>query len=101
MSLFLFVRRFCRRLRFTFRFREMWDWEYESCNRCGINYRLPIDVQNDVWIVVNGKEGGCLCVNCFLQIAEEKGFIVKKEHIHQLYVFNPKGKGFDIIRKGG
>ena len=95
----LFIKRFFRRLRYCFRLEEMWKWEYESCNNCGINYRLPIGIRDDIWLKVNGKEEGCLCINCFLQIAEKKEVEIKKEYIDKLYKFNPKGLCFDIINR--
>jgi len=88
------TKRFLWRLRYAFRLREICTWKCESCRHCGINYRLLIGIRDDIWIAVNGKERGCLCVNCFLQIAQEKNIKILDEHIRKLYVFS---SGFYII----
>jgi len=93
----LFIKRLYRRLKFAFRFKEMYTWEYESCNLCGINYRLPIGIVDKTWLAVNGKSEGCLCVNCFLQLAQEKGIEITIDDIERLYVFNPDANCFYII----
>ena len=95
----LFLIHFFRRLRFAFRLREIWKWEYENCYSCGSNYRLPAEIRDDIWIKVNGRSEGCLCVDCFLQIASEKGIKIKEEHFIRIWVFNPErgGNYFDMI----
>jgi len=78
----------------------MWLWEYESCNRCGNCYRLPYIVKDDIWLKINGREGGCLCFNCFIQIANEKNVLVQLEDIEVLWVFQKEGTYcFNIIGK--
>lgn len=79
----------------------MWKWKYESCSRCGINYRMPMLVNDEIWLAVNGKEGGCLCANCFIQIAQEKSIDIQSEYIERLYVFDPDRRGFNIIDRIG
>ena len=94
----LFLIHFFRRLRFAFRLREIWKWEYENCRRCGINYRLPIGIEDSIWIKVNGRLGGCLCVNCFLILANKKGIRIEKDHFVRMGVFNPEhGPCYDLI----
>ncbi len=99
----LFLIRFFRRLRFTFRLCEIWRWGYENCRSCGINYRLPVNVKDGTWIKVNGIEEGCLCINCFLQIAHDKGIGIEKKHFDNMWIFDPERnlKGIDIIGEIG
>jgi len=99
MSTKLFLKVFFRRLRFAFRLKEIWKWEYENCRRCGINYRLPIGIEDSIWIKVNGRLGGCLCVNCFLILANKKGIRIEKDHFVRMGVFNPERDGpcYDLI----
>ncbi len=105
MNIRLFLRVFFRRLRFAFRLREIWGWEYENCGSCGSANRLTIELKDDVWVKVNGRFGGCLCVDCFLQIASSKGIRIRKEDFTWMWAFNPKmassrlssSNDFDII----
>ena len=77
---------------------EAITWECESCNRCGICYRLPYRMKDEVWVRVVGHEGGLLCFDCFIRTAEEKGVEIKLEDIESLWVFQAEGhKCFDIV----
>ena len=97
----LFIRRFLRRLKYAFRLHEMWQWQYESCTKCGLNYRMVIWVRTEKWLKVNEKEQGCLCPSCFFQIAQEKMIEISCKDIIDLWVFDPGEKNsFDIIRGG-
>jgi len=99
MSTKMFLKHFFRRLRFAFRLRDIWEWEYENCGSCGSNYRSDYGIKDDIWIKVNGRSGGCLCVDCFLQLASKKFIKIKKEHFTRMGVFNPErgGNYFDLI----
>lgn len=97
----LFAKRFFRRLKHLLRIHEMWTWEYESCNRCGCCYRLPAGWVDDIWLEVNGRENGCLCVDCFLTLAQAKGIDIRLDDIERLYVFSPKGCCFYVIEPTG
>ncbi len=92
-----FIKRFLARIRYAFRLKEIWSWRYEACNHCGSNYRLPHIIDNDTWIKVNGGEGGLLCFDCFLQLAQEKEVNFQLKHIDHLWVFHPDGESFDIL----
>jgi len=81
-----FLRRIFNRFIFALRFKDMWDWSYESCDNCGINYRLPFRVRDKVWLEVHGEKTGCLCVNCFLEEAEKKNIKLKLEDLG-LWIF--------------
>lgn len=41
------------------------------CNECGRNVHDFI-VPNELWIMINGSEGGVLCYDCFCNKADEK-----------------------------
>lgn len=68
----VFLRRFAARLRYAFRFRDMWTWKLESCRRCGCTYRVVSHWKDLTWLNVTGREGGCLCLNCFVELANER-----------------------------
>ena len=91
-----FIKRFFRRLKYAFSFKEIVSWESESCYKCGCNYRLCINAKQETWNKVVGSENGCLCANCFLTLAESKGIQLCKKDLGQIWVFNPNGKSFDI-----
>ena len=93
----LFIKRFLVRLSNLLRFREMWGWEYESCNRCGSCYRLATGWLDSKWIEVNGRYGGCLCFDCFMIVSQEKHINIVREDIERLWVFDPVGECFNII----
>lgn len=99
-SLKIKIRRFIIRLKHAFRFKEIVKWEYETCDKCGIDYRLSCAIKDSVWVKVNNRKEGCLCINCFLKIAQEKKVGVKREDILWLWVFDPEDKSsgcFDLI----
>lgn len=92
------LRRFIRRLQFAFDFKSLWAWGYETCSKCGMDYRLVIDIKDQTWLLVNGTDSGCLCNNCFLKIAQEKNINISLDDFNKLWVFNPNGNSFDIIK---
>ena len=73
------LRRLPRRIRHAFRVREMFEWEYESCERCGACFSLCYQVRDDLWVRVYGSDGGCLCLGCFLSRASKSGISVHRE----------------------
>lgn len=96
-----FLQRFFRRVRHAFRWRELWTWKYESCNRCGSTYRLPTGWYDEVWIRVNGRKEGCLCIDCFLTQAQKKRIGISIKSFERLWVFDPEGGSggcFDILK---
>jgi len=97
----IFFKRVFRRFIHFLRFKEMWLWEYESCNRCGSCYRLPAGWIDSKWLAINGKEKGCLCIDCFLILAQEKNISINIRDIERMYVFDPSGEssGFFYIIK--
>ncbi len=90
------IKTFLARFRYLFRFNEILS-PYEKCNRCGLDYCLCINVEDEKWIEVNGKDEGCLCIDCFLKIAKNKRIEINLDDFEQIWVFDSKGKSFDII----
>jgi hypothetical protein len=97
LSIIIIFNRFIARLKHVFRFSEIISWEYETCGMCGMDYRLAIGIEDSKWITVNGKSGGCLCLNCFLKMAEKKNITIDYDDFIHLWVFNPHGNCFDFI----
>ena len=99
-----FLKRLSRRFRYLLRWREMWSWEYESCKHCGSCYRLTTGWIDSTWIQVNGGYGGCLCIDCFLTLAQKKRIVIDIKDIERTWVFDPKdlcGGGFYLIKPTG
>jgi len=92
LSKMIFLKRFFRRLRFAFHFKEMYSWPYESCDRCGHLFKLLWSASDKKWEEVTGSENGCLCVSCFIEKANEKNISINSLDITRLEVFNPKEK---------
>lgn len=94
-----FFRRFKNRLKACFRFREMWFWDYESCERCGSCFRVAYLVKDEIWNSVYGSSEGCLCINCFLELASKKKVLVTPDSFKWLCLFNGDDPSFDIIEQ--
>jgi len=82
------IPRLLRRVRFAFCLKELSTWEYESCRRCGHCFRLCWQVSDDKWIAVHGNEGGCLCIDCFIELANKRGIKINNSDI-RMELFNP------------
>lgn len=49
----------------------------ESCKNCGKCFHVNWSVKDEVWkqvMNVSDESGGSLCVDCFIDIANKKGF---------------------------
>lgn len=77
----------------------MWQYECESCDNCGRCYNLVGYWDDNKWLSVNGQEGGCLCVECFLELADIKNINISSQDIERLWVFKERGASFDIVRR--
>ena len=95
---YMFIRRLINRLKPLLRFREIWSWDYESCERCGSCFRLAYTVTNEKWQEVYGSERGCLCLSCFLELASLKDITVRPEDFMWLCIFNGDKVSHDIIK---
>jgi len=82
----LAILRIFRRLRFAFAWRDVLSWEYESCERCGHCFRVCWSASDESWNAIHGDDGGCLCIDCFVELAERKGV---KPVIERMEVFSP------------
>jgi hypothetical protein len=85
----LISKRFFRRLKFAFKFDEIITWQYESCQRCGHCFKLNWSARDDKWLEVLGNEDGCLCIDCFIEVAKEKNVIITQHDIERMEIFNP------------
>ena len=98
------LKRYWRRLRHVFRWEPLF-WEYESCERCGSCYRVSWWARPEAWERIIGKWDGTLCLSCFVEIAERKGFAVFHDDIENVDVFVPEDRlGWERIEeltKGG
>lgn len=84
----LITKRIFRRIRFIFFLKDMITWEYESCIRCGHCYRVLWKISDEKWNAVKGDQNGCLCIDCFLEMANNKNIVINANDI-QVKVFNP------------
>jgi len=87
-----FLRRLRNRLRPIFRFKEIWNWEAETCDRCGSCFHLAYNLRDDVWIKINGSETGCLCFNCVVAVALLRGIALSREDIEFMFLFSDEGQ---------
>lgn len=91
------IKRFYTRLKFLFRVKEIFNWCCESCNNCGVNYRLVYSIPDELWLKINNKTTGCLCFDCLVQKAQDKNIIINKRDIEYLWIFDPENKSIDLI----
>lgn len=88
----LIVKRIFRRIRFAFQWQELLSWPYESCERCGHCFRVCWSANNKKWREVYGSESGCLCVDCFIELANKRGIKLDSSSIERIEIFNPQGR---------
>ena len=67
----------------------MWNWNYESCDRCGSCYKLLTDWSDELWVKINGSKFGCLCPECVISIAQERKIEINKNDIELIWLFDP------------
>jgi len=87
----VFLKRIIRRIKYFPAFLlESLKWEYESCERCGSAFRIVWSVDDETWAKVMGRNGGCgcVCVDCFVKIAEIKNIAIEPKNI-KLSLFHP------------
>jgi hypothetical protein len=82
----LFCPRFFRRLRHTFQFKEMYNHEFESCQRCGSTYHMFYDLKDFVWYSIFGSENGCYCLDCLIKIAKSKNIEIEMEDFNYIEI---------------
>ena len=70
----LIIKRLYRRLKYFFLFRNL-TWPYESCTDCGHCFRLVWSVKDEIWNEVMGNDNGILCLDCFIERAENKKYL--------------------------
>ncbi|MDD5650300.1 MAG: hypothetical protein PHF86_07790 [Candidatus Nanoarchaeia archaeon] len=85
----LILKRLIRRVCYAFKFKELSIWQYESCERCGHCYKLYWSVKDSIWNLVQGNENGCLCIDCFVELAKEKNVRLSKDDFEHIEVFLP------------
>jgi len=54
-------------------------WKYETCSSCGIRQRLAWAIKDIVWKKVMGTENDVVCLECFLDEADENRIEITKE----------------------
>lgn len=86
----LIVKRIFRRFCYIFKIRELIIWPYESCERCGHCFHICWTAKDDKWIEVYGNENGCLCLDCFIELANAKNIDITQDDIEFMKLFNPK-----------
>jgi hypothetical protein len=86
----LIAKRILRRIKYIFIFKEIISWKYESCERCGHCFRLVWSVKDPLWKAVYGSSNGCLCFDCFVELAMRQNIELTKDDIVKLEVFLPK-----------
>jgi len=56
-------------------------WEYEVCKKCGRKQRIAWSVKDSLWrkVVPENFRHRVLCLECFLEMADQQHINVKKE----------------------
>lgn len=85
-----FFLRFFRRLRHAFRWKEIWRWDFESCQRCGSCYKICVNWSDKFWWKIRGTDSGTLCPECTITISQENMITLHSDYIESMYIFNTK-----------
>jgi hypothetical protein len=85
----IILKRIIRRIKYVFYFRELVTWKYESCERCGHCYKLLWSTTDKIWFEVHENMNGCLCLDCFIELAKRKKIELNEDSIKLLEIFNP------------
>lgn len=85
----IILKRIVRRIRYIFDFRELFVWAFESCENCGHCFKIVWSVKNQKWVEVYGNEHGCLCLDCFVELAYKKNVKLEKSDFEALEIFLP------------
>ena len=88
----MIVKRFIRRLLWLFLYQwnslTLFKWPYESCKRCGKSFRIVWSVKDEFWYKVMQRKdngGGSLCLDCFIELAENKDIELKEDDFNFIY----------------
>lgn len=86
----VFIKRFIRRIRFALRFKEMWEWQYESCEECGSNFRWCWAIKDELWSSIYGSSNGTLCPDCTIKRGLKKGIRLKDKDFEHKQIFQSR-----------
>ncbi len=89
------TRRFKKKVKYLANLRSFF-WECESCMDCGHCFRIAWTIKDEVWMSVMPDDGGCLCLDCFIERAEQKGIQIMASDFDWLAIFSTLGSD-DII----
>ena len=89
----LILKRFLRRLKYAFNFKDIITWKYESCKKCGHCLNIMWNVKDDIWedvMSVNDTGGGSLCIDCFITKATKNGIYLENDDFDLMTPFIPR-----------
>jgi hypothetical protein len=99
MRVKIFFRRLKNRIKYVLEFKDIWQWEYESCELCGSCFRIAYTLKNEIWNKIYGSDNGCLCLNCLIKKAAKKNMFLDYKDFKWLCIFTPdKGPTKTIIK---
>ncbi len=55
-------------------------WDGEICKKCKREQRLGWAVSDELWFIITDNYSGILCLECFLELAHQLGYIIKIEY---------------------
>lgn len=88
----MIMRRLFRRIRwFLFYQWHTLLWPYESCQRCGKAFQICWSVEDVYWqkvIGVSDDSGGSLCIDCFIELANDLKITIPDEAF-RIEIFQP------------
>ena len=83
----IFIKRVINRLNNVLRTPTMKQYPYETCKRCGKDYRIIYSGSDNLWENISEKYN-LLCLDCFITLANKNGIKLNINDFETLEVFN-------------
>lgn len=92
-----FIRRLKNRCKPLLRWKQIYQWDYESCENCGACFKLAYSLRDRIWDDLYGTSAGCLCLNCAIEKALSKGIIIHPSDIEWLRLFYGDAGSYNLL----
>lgn len=85
----LYIKRFFRRLKYCF----IWNKfklriQQQSCDRCGQFQWIDFVIKDNLWEKIIKDKYNKVCLNCFLEISNNKNIIIDLKFLKKLFFLN-------------
>lgn len=96
----LYTRRFFRRLKYLFIWKELKEREQkQSCMRCGKFMWIDYNLKDEKWLEIMGHEGGCLCMDCMLEVCNNRDIKLDIDDFELIFIMTENHGSFNIRNK--